>query len=125
MSKILLVEDNETNCAMLARRLQRRGFSVITAPDGEQGYALAASELPDLILMDISLPGMDGWQVIDLLKAEPVTRDIPLIVLTAHALIDDRAKALEVGCDDYFSKPIDFQRLVEAIGRLLLEKKPA
>lgn len=110
---------------MLARRLERRGYSVITAPDGEQGYALAGSELPDLILMDISLPGMDGWQVIDLLKAEPATREIPLIVLTAHALVDDRARAIEVGCDDYFFKPIDFQRLTEAIGRLLVEKKPA
>ncbi|MGH9716252.1 MAG: response regulator [Candidatus Acidiferrales bacterium] len=125
MSKILLVEDNETSREMLARRLDRKGFAVITAADGEQGYALARAESPDLILMDISLPGMDGWQVIELLKSESRTREIPTIVLTAHALVNDRARADEVGCDDYFSKPVEFQRLLETIGRLLTEKKTA
>ncbi len=125
MPKILIVEDNEPNREMLQRRLEKRGFAVISAPDGEQGYSLARTELPDLILMDISLPEMDGWQVIELLKAERSTRDIPLIVLTAHALVNDRARAEEVGCNDYFSKPVDFQQLVDTIGRLLTEKKPA
>ena len=125
MPKILIVEDNPLNRDMLSRRLEKRGYSVITAPDGEQGYALALSELPDLILMDISLPEMDGWQVINLLKAERTTREIPLIVLTAHALVNDRAKALEIGCDDYFTKPVDFERFVQTMGRLLVEKKPA
>lgn len=125
MSKILIVEDNEPNREMLSRRLERKGFSVVAAPDGEEGYAMARSETPDLILMDISLPGMDGWQVIELLKAEPATRDIPTIVLTAHALVTDRSRAVEVGCNDYFSKPFDFQLLLETIGRLLTEKRPA
>jgi CheY-like chemotaxis protein len=125
MSKILLVEDNEPNRTMLARRLERKGLSVIAASDGEQGYSLALSESPDLILMDISLPGMDGWQVIELLKSEAATREIPLIVLTAHALVSDRDRVVETGCDDYFSKPFDFQRLFEAISHLLTEKKPA
>jgi CheY-like chemotaxis protein len=125
VSKILIVEDNDPNRQMLARRLERKGFGVIAAPDGEEGYSLARAESPDLILMDISLPGMDGWQVINLLKSEASTRDIPVIILTAHALVDDRSKAVAVGCDDYFSKPVDFQRLLETIGRLLTEKKPA
>jgi two-component system, cell cycle response regulator DivK len=125
MHKILLVEDNEPNRVMLARRLERRGYQVLMAPDGEEGYALARAEKPDLILMDISLPGMNGWQVIELLKAESRTREIPLIVLTAHALIDDRARAIASGCDDYYAKPVDFQRLLEAMNRLLVEKKPA
>ena len=125
MPKILIVEDNEPNRQMLARRLEHRGFAVVTAPDGEGGYSLARTEAPDLILMDISLPGMDGWQVIELLKSEASTRDIPLIILTAHALVDDRSKAVAVGCDDYFSKPADFQRLLDVIGRLLTEKRLA
>ncbi len=125
MSKILIVEDNEPNRQMLARRLERKGFAVIAAPDGEEGYSLARAEAPDLILMDLSLPGMDGWQVIDLLKSEISTRDTPVIILTAHALIDDRSKAVAVGCDDYFSKPVDFQRLLDTIDRLLREKKLA
>jgi len=125
MPKILLVEDNEPNRTMLARRLERKGLAVIAAADGEQGYSLALSESPDLILMDISLPGMDGWQVIELLKSEPATREIPLIVLTAHALVSDRDRVVETGCDDYFPKPFDFQRLFDAISHLLTEKKPA
>lgn len=125
MPKILVVEDNQANREMISRRLKRKGFSVVAAEDGEQGYALARSECPDAILMDISLPGINGWQVIELLKSEPSTRDIPLIVLTAHALVNDRARADEIGCDAYFSKPFDFQRLLESIGRLLMEKNPA
>ncbi|HUA86398.1 MAG TPA: response regulator [Bryobacteraceae bacterium] len=125
MSKILLVEDNEPNRTMLARRLERKGFSVIPASDGEQGYSLALSESPDLILMDISLPGIDGWQVIELLKSHAATREIPLIVLTAHALVSDRDRVVETGCDDYFAKPFDFHRLSESISQLLTEKKPA
>lgn len=125
MPKILIVEDNEPNRQMLVRRLERKGFTMIAAPDGEGGYSLALAEAPDLILMDISLPGMNGWEVIELLKAKASTRDIPLIILTAHALVTDRPRALASGCDDYFSKPVDFQRLLESIGRLLTEKKPA
>ncbi|MGH9734356.1 MAG: response regulator [Candidatus Acidiferrales bacterium] len=125
MPKILVVEDNQASREMISRRLKGKGFSVVAAEDGEQGYALARSESPDVILMDISLPGINGWQVIELLKSEPGTRDIPLIVLTAHALVNDRARADEIGCDGYFSKPFDFQRLLESIGRLLTEKNPA
>lgn len=123
MHKVLLVEDNETNREMLARRLEKRGYRVVQAPDGEEGYALARAEAPDLILMDISLPGMNGWQVIELLKAEAKTKDIPVIVLTAHALIDDRSRAFESGCDDYYAKPVDFGQLLEAIERLLVARK--
>ena len=125
MPKILLVEDNENNRDFLSRRLQRKGYVVLAAYDGEQGYALTESEKPDLILMDISLPGMDGWQVTRLLKANHSTRHIPIIVLTAHALVSDRAKAFEAGCADYQTKPVDFARLTEKIERLLLEKSLA
>jgi CheY-like chemotaxis protein len=125
MPKILLVEDNEVNRDMLRKRLERRGYSVLTAEDGEQGYSLADSERPDLILMDISLPGMDGWQVAQLLKANEATRQIPIIVLTAHALFNDRAKASEMGCSDYETKPIEFARLSYKIENLLPEKKSA
>jgi two-component system, cell cycle response regulator DivK len=123
MPKILLIEDNEMNRDMLSRRLQRRGYSVVTAQDGEQGHLVARSETPDLILMDISLPAMDGWEVTRLLKSNAATRHIPIIVLTAHALVSDRAKAFEAGCDDYDTKPIEFGRLSEKIENLLLEKK--
>jgi CheY-like chemotaxis protein len=99
--KILLVEDNEMNRDMLARRLQRRGFQVTLAVDGEQGLAVARSEEPDLILMDMSLPVLDGWEAARRLKADPATRAIPIIALTAHAMADDREKALEAGCDGY------------------------
>lgn len=125
MSKILLVEDNEVNRDMLRRRLERIGYSVVTALDGEQGYSLAESETPDLILMDISLPTMDGWEVTQLLKANEATRYIPVIAVTAHVLVGDRAKALEVGCSDYDTKPIDFERLSRKIENLLSEKKLA
>jgi CheY-like chemotaxis protein len=123
MPKILLVEDNEMNRDMLSRRLQRKGYSVITAPDGEQGHLLACSESPDLILMDISLPVMNGWEVTRLLKTNGSTRHIPIIALTAHALVTDREKAFEAGCDDYDTKPIEFNRLNEKIDNLLVVKK--
>jgi two-component system cell cycle response regulator DivK len=123
--KILLVEDNETNRDMLRRRLERSGYCVIAAPDGEQGYALARSENPNLILMDISLPAMDGWEVTQLLRANEGTRHIPIIALTAHALVSDRARAAEAGCDEYDTKPVDYARLTQKIESLLAEKKPA
>ncbi len=122
MPKILLVEDNEINRDMLSRRLERNGYLVVTARDGEEGHSRASSERPDLILMDISLPAMDGWEVSRLLKAQDTTRAIPIIALTAHALIGDRAKALEAGCDEYETKPVEFARLTEKIEKLL-EKK--
>jgi CheY-like chemotaxis protein len=125
MQKILLVEDNEMNRDMLSRRLQRAGYTVIMARDGEEGHLLAQSENPDIILMDISLPVMDGWEVTRLLKANQATRHIPIIALTAHALVTDRTKAFEVGCDEYDTKPIEFGRLTEKIEHLLLDKKMA
>jgi two-component system cell cycle response regulator DivK len=124
MPKILLVEDNEMNRDMLSRRLQRRGYQIVTAENGEQGLSLARMEAPDLILMDITLPEMDGWEAARLLKADESTRHIPIIALTARVLVSDQAKAFEVGCDDYDTKPVDFARLTEKIGNLLVEKKP-
>ena len=123
MPKILLVEDNEMNRDMLSRRLQRKGYSVVTAEDGEKGLLLARSEMPDLILMDISLPLMGGWEVTRLLKADDATRHIPIIALTAHAWVTDREKAIEAGCDDYDTKPVEFARLSEKIENLLMVKK--
>ncbi len=123
MPKILLVEDNEMNRDMLSRRLQRKGYRVVTAEDGEKGLLLARSEMPDLILMDISLPLMGGWEVTRLLKAEDSTRHIPIIALTAHAWVTDREKAIEAGCDDYDTKPVEFARLSEKIESLLTVKK--
>jgi two-component system, cell cycle response regulator DivK len=117
--KILLVEDNEMNRDMLSRRLQRRGYEVTLAVDGEEGLALARSEEPDLILMDMSLPVVDGWEATRRLKADPATRAIPVIALTAHAMADDRDKALEAGCDAYDTKPIELSRLLEKIEALL------
>ena len=122
MPTILLVEDNELNADMLSRRLVRRGFTVITAQDGAQGHAMACSHLPDLILMDIGLPEMDGWQVTRLLKSNAETRHIPIIALTAHALLTDREKAREVGCDEYDTKPVEFPRLIQKIETLLAVK---
>ena len=122
MPTILLVEDNELNRDMLSRRLTRRGYTVITAHDGAQGHAMGCSELPDLILMDIGLPKMDGWQVTRLLKSNPATAGIPIVALTAHALLTDREKAREVGCDDYDTKPVDFDRLIQKIETLLVAK---
>jgi CheY-like chemotaxis protein len=125
MPKILIVEDNEINRDMLSRRLERTGYSVVTALDGEQGYSLAQSEKPDLILMDISLPTMDGWEVTQLIKANKATQHIPIIAVTAHVLVGDRAKAAAVGCSDYDTKPIDFERLCQKIENLLPESKLA
>lgn len=122
---ILLVEDNEMNRDMLTRRLERKGYRVLTAHDGAQAHEMAHSILPDLILMDISIPVMNGWEVTRLLRSEEPTKHIPIIALTAHALATDRAKALEAGCDDYDTKPVDFGRLQEKINSLLLEKKPS
>ena len=121
MPTILLVEDNELNRDMLSRRLVRRGYKVISAPDGAQGLAMARSA-PDLILMDIGLPDIDGWQVTQLLKADAQTRAIPIIALTAHALVTDREKAREVGCNDYDTKPVEFGRLIQKIEALLVAK---
>jgi len=123
MPKILLVEDNEMNRDMLSRRLERKGHRVVVAQDGRQGYLLAHSERPDLILMDLSLPVMDGWEVTRLLKSNGSTRHIPIIVLTAHALVSDREKAFEAGCDDYDTKPVEFGRLREKIENLLVARK--
>jgi CheY-like chemotaxis protein len=123
MPKILLVEDNEMNRDMLSRRLQRKGYTVVTAHDGEQGLLLARSETPDLILMDISLPLMGGLEVTRLLKGDEATRQIPIIALTAHALVTDRDKAFEAGCDDYDTKPVEFGRLSEKIENLITVKK--
>ena len=122
MAKILLVEDNEINRDMLARRLERRGFEVIIAGDGGEAMARAAAEAPDLILMDMSLPVLDGWEATRRLKAAPATRPIPVIALTAHAMAGDREKALEAGCDDYDTKPVDLPRLLEKMQALLDHK---
>jgi two-component system cell cycle response regulator DivK len=122
MSKILYVEDDEMNRDMLARRLERKGYQVIVAIDGEQGIATALSELPDLILMDMSLPVLDGWEATRQLKGSPETRSIPIIALTAHAMIGDRQKALECGCDDYDSKPRELPGLLVKMEALLNKK---
>ena len=119
MAKILLVEDNELNRDMLSRRLSRRGHRVVEATDGEAALALAASERPDLILMGMSLPGLDGWEATRRLKAAPATRPIPVIALTAHAMVADRERSLEAGCDDFDTKPVEIERLLGKIARLL------
>ncbi|MDX2079472.1 MAG: response regulator [Terrimicrobiaceae bacterium] len=119
MPRILLVEDNEMNRDMLSRRLIRRGFDVLLASDGAEGLTLAAAELPDLILLDMSLPVVDGWTAAGRLKADPATARIPVIALTAHAMAGDREQALAAGCDDYDTKPIEIDRLLEKIGRFL------
>lgn len=119
MAKILLIEDNEMNRDMLSRRLARRGYEVAIAIDGRQGVDMAASDKPDLILMDMSLPVMDGWDATRHLKAQPETQAIPVIALTAHAMASDREKAMEAGCDDYDTKPVELPRLLEKIERLL------
>ncbi len=115
MSKILLVEDNEMNRDMLSRRLGRRGHQVVIAVDGEQGVEMARSIAPDLILMDMDLPVLDGWEATRQLKSAPETKGIPIIALTAHAMMGDREKAIDAGCDDYDTKPIEFSRLIEKI----------
>jgi CheY-like chemotaxis protein len=122
MAKILLVEDNEMNRDMLSRRLTRRGYEVTLAVDGEQGVAMARSEAPALILMDMSLPGLDGWEATRQIKGTPETRSIPVVALTAHAMAGDREKALAAGCDDFDTKPVDLERLLGKIEALLKGK---
>ena len=122
MAKILLVEDDEVNRQLLARRLERRGFEVIVARDGREAVDRAGAEAPDLVLMDMSMPVLDGWEASRRLKAAPATRTIPIIALTAHAMAGDRAKALEAGCDDYDTKPVELPRLLEKMQALLVAK---
>jgi CheY-like chemotaxis protein len=119
MPTILLVEDNELNRDMLSRRLTRKGYDVLLAEDGAKGLSAATEGKPDLILMDMSLPMIDGWEVTRRLKAEPQTRAIPVIALTAHAMSSDREKAVAAGCDDYDTKPVELERLLAKIERLL------
>ena len=119
MPKVLLVEDNEMNRDMLSRRLMRRGFEVIFAVDGQQGIDAARREKPDIILMDLSLPVMDGWEATRRVKSDDATRSVPVIALTARAMIGDRERAIEAGCDDYDTKPVEFDRLIGKIERLL------
>ncbi len=119
MAKVLLIEDNEMNRDMLSRRLMRRGFEVVFAVNGKQGVDLARSEKPDIILMDMSLPIMDGWEATRCVKADDATRSVPVIGLTAHAMSGDREKAIEAGCDDYDTKPVEIDRLIGKIERLL------
>jgi CheY-like chemotaxis protein len=121
MRKILLVEDNEMNRDMLSRRLIRNGYEVVTAIDGQQGAEMALSEQPDLILMDMSLPVIDGWEATRRVKANRATRGIPVIALTAHAMAGDREKAMEVGCEDYDTKPVEITRL---LGKIVAPLKP-
>ena len=119
MAKILLVDDNEMGRDMLSRRLIRRGFAVVTAAGGEEALALVREQKPDLVLMDMSMPDLDGWHVTRQLKADPVTRPIPIIALTAHAMPGDEQSARAAGCDDYEPKPVDFQRLLDKIGAMV------
>lgn len=119
MAKVLVIEDNEMNRDMLARRLRRRGFEVLIAADGETGIGTAARDAPDLILMDLSLPGIDGWETARRLKAAAETAAIPIVALTAHAMTGDREKALAAGCDDYDTKPVELSRLLEKMQNLL------
>jgi CheY-like chemotaxis protein len=119
MAKILLVEDNEMNRDMLSRRLTKRGHEVVIAVNGQQGVDMAATENPEIILLDMSLPVMDGWEAARRLKGDPATQPIPIIALTAHAMAGDREKCLEAGCEDYDTKPIEFKRLLGKIDGLL------
>ena len=119
MARILLVEDNELNRDMLSRRLQRKGHQVLLAADGMQALLMAESEVPDLVLLDLSLPVIDGWETARRLKSSPTTARVPLIALTAHAMAGDRERALACGCDEYDTKPIDFPQLLGKIERLL------
>jgi len=124
MARILLVEDNEMNRDMLSRRLERRGHTIVMAVDGQQGVDMARSETPDLILLDMSLPIIDGWEAARQIKAQAESKDIPLIALTAHAMAGDKEKALSAGCDDYDTKPVELPRLLGKI-QALLDKKAA
>ena len=123
MTRILLIEDNELNRDMFARRLARRGYEVLTAADGAEGLALTVTEEPDLILLDLRLPVVDGWQVARQLKADPAIRWIPILALTAYAIAGDRERALEAGCDEYETKPVNFDQLLEKIEMLLGESE--
>jgi CheY-like chemotaxis protein len=125
VAKILIVEDNEMNRDMLSRRLERKGYAVVMAVDGGEGVVMAASEKPDIILMDMSLPVLDGWEATRRVKADPATARIPVIALTAHAMAGDRDKTIEAGCDDYDTKPIDLPRLLGKIETQLLKAKAA
>jgi CheY-like chemotaxis protein len=118
MAKVLLVEDNEANRDMLTRRLQRRGFVVVFAVDGAEGVAMSKTELPDIVLMDMSLPVMNGWEATRAIKADAATRHIPVVALTAHSMAGDREKAMEAGCDDYDTKPVELPRLLEKMAAL-------
>jgi CheY-like chemotaxis protein len=122
MSKILVVEDNEMNWDMLSRRLERKGYQVVLATDGQQGLTMAATELPDLILMDMSLPVLDGWEATRRLRADDITKHIPIIALTAHVMVGDQEKSYTAGCDDYETKPVDFSRLLAKIQAQLSRK---
>jgi two-component system cell cycle response regulator DivK len=125
MTKILLVEDHEELWDFLSRRLKRRGFDIVLAHDGQQGVEVARTERPDVILLDMNLPVMDGWTAARTLRADPEMAKVPIIALTAHAMAGDRAKTLEAGCDDYHPKPVDFSRLLTQIDAALLAKEGA
>jgi CheY-like chemotaxis protein len=118
MTKVLIVEDNEMNRDMLSRRLERRGFEVVIAIDGAEGVAKSKTERPDIVLMDMSLPVMNGWEATRAIKADPATRAMPVIALTAHSMAGDREKAMEAGCDDYDVKPVELPRLLEKMAAL-------
>jgi CheY-like chemotaxis protein len=122
MAKILIIEDTENNRVLLTRRLKPRGYDIITAEDAEKGLLLVEVERPDLVLMDVGLPGMNGWDATRQLKSNPATKHVPVIALTAHAMDGDREKAIAAGCDEYEIKPIDFSRLFEKIDRLLAQR---
>jgi CheY-like chemotaxis protein len=123
MPKVLLIEDNEMNRDILFRRLSRRGYEVVCAFDGRQGIEMARSEMPDIILMDLGLPEVDGWEATRRVKADHETRHVPVIGLTAHAMSGDREKALAAGCDEYDTKPVELERLIEKMERLLTERR--
>jgi two-component system cell cycle response regulator DivK len=125
MPKVLLVEDNEMNRDMLSRRLERRGYTLAIAVDGQQGVEMARSESPDIILLDMSLPKIDGWEAARIIKGDAATREIPVIALTAHAMAGDKEKALQAGCDDYDTKPVELPRLLAKIQALLDKKTTA
>jgi two-component system, cell cycle response regulator DivK len=125
MPKILIVEDNELSRDMLSRRLRRKGYEVLVATDGQEGIAMAQRELPDLVLMDLSLPDLDGWEATRRLKTDSKTQSIPVIALTAHAMSGDREKALDAGCDEYDTKPIDLRRLLSKMVRFVEDPDPS
>lgn len=125
MPKILIVEDNELSRDMLSRRLRRKGYEVLVATDGQEGIAMAQRELPDLVLMDLSLPDLDGWEATRRLKTDTKTQAIPVIALTAHAMSGDREKALDAGCDEYDTKPIDLRRLLSKMVRFVDDPDPS